>query len=150
MGGRPRGPRGHLRAAAPARQTPSGVYAASMVDVVAVRPFVPSSDLETSLRFFGDLGFATSRIDDGLALVELGPFSFLLQAFEAKGFAANYMMQVVVNDLDGWWQRIEALDLARRYGVKPPAAPAVQPWGLTVAYVVDPTGVLWHFVQKPS
>jgi hypothetical protein len=122
----------------------------SMVDVVAVRPFVPTPDLETSLRFFDDLGFTTSRIDDGLAMVELGPFSFLLQKFEAKGFAANYMMQVMVNDLDSWWKRIEALDLAKRYAVKPPAAPAVQPWGLTVAYVVDPAGVLWHFVQKPS
>jgi hypothetical protein len=121
-----------------------------MVDVVALRPFVPTSDLETSLRFFGDLGFTTSRINDGLATVQLGPFSFLLQKFEAKGFAANFMMQVMVNDLDGWWKRIEALDLAKMYAVKPPTAPAHQPWGLTVAYVVDPAGVLWHFVQKPS
>ena len=26
----------------------------------------------------------------------------------------------------------------------------IQPWGLTVAYVVDPGGILWHFVQKPG
>jgi catechol 2,3-dioxygenase-like lactoylglutathione lyase family enzyme len=121
-----------------------------MVDVVALRPFVPTSDLETSLRFFGELGFTTTRIDDGLGIVELGPFSFLLQKFEAKGFAANFMMQVMVSDLDGWWKRIEALDLATTYRVKAPTAPALQPWGLTVAYVVDPAGVLWHFVQKPS
>lgn len=119
-----------------------------MVDVVAMRPFVPTSDLETSLRFFGALGFATSRIDDGLALVELGAFSFLLQKFAADGFAANFMMQVMVNDLDAWWQRIDALDLATTYDVRPPTAPARQPWGLTVAYVVDPAGVLWHFVQR--
>lgn len=120
-----------------------------MVDVVALRPFVPTSDLETSLRFFADLGFTPARIDDGLAVVELGPFSFLLQKFEAKNFAANFMMQVMVDDLDAWWKRIEALDLAKRYAVKPPTAPALQPWGLTVAYVVDPAGVLWHFVQQP-
>jgi len=121
-----------------------------MVDVVAMRPFVPTHDLETSLRFFADLGFTTSKIDDGLARVELGPWSFLLQKFQAKGFAGNFMMQVMVDDLDAWWTRIAALDLAATYGVKPPTAPAVQPWGLTVAYVVDPAGVLWHFVQKPS
>jgi hypothetical protein len=125
------------------------VYRAAM-DVVALRPFVPTADLETSLRFFGALGFTASRINDGLGVVELGPFSFLLQKYEAKGFAANYMMQVMVNDLDGWWKRIAALDLAATYAVKPPTAPARQPWGLTVAYVVDPAGVLWHFVQKPS
>ena len=121
-----------------------------MVDVVALRPFVPCSDLEISLRFFTELGFTTTKINDGLGTVQLGPFSFLLQKYEAKGFAANYMMQLMVNDLDAWWKRIEALDLATTYGVKPPTAPALQPWGLTVAYVVDPTGVLWHIVQKPS
>lgn len=121
-----------------------------MVDVIALRPFVPTPDLDTSLRFFGDLGFVTSRLNDELAIVELGPFSFLLQKYEAKGFAANFMMQVMVSDLDGWWKRIEALDLAKTFAVKPPTAPALQPWGLVVAYVVDPAGVLWHFVQKPS
>jgi len=121
-----------------------------MVDVVALRPFVPTSELETSLRFYGELGFATSRINDGLATVQLGPFGFLLQKFEAKGFAANFMMQLLVNDLDSWWKRIEALDLATTFSVQPPKAPALQPWGLTVAYVVDPAGVLWHIVQKPA
>jgi hypothetical protein len=130
------------------RHCPHRVYAASMVDVVTMRPFVPTSDLETGLRFFGDLGFTTSRINDGLGTVQLGPFSFLLQKFEAEGFAANFMMQVLVNDLDSWWKRIEALDLAKSYAVRPPTAPARQPWGLTVAYVVDPGGVLWHFVQQ--
>ncbi|HEY5936861.1 MAG TPA: hypothetical protein VIU61_19565 [Kofleriaceae bacterium] len=121
-----------------------------MVDVVALRPFVPTSNLETSLRLFAELGFTTSQINDGLGIVELGPFSFLLQKFEAKGFAANFMMQVMVSDLDDWWKRIEALDLTKTYSVKPPTAPALQPWGLTVAYVVDPGGVLWHFVQDPT
>lgn len=120
-----------------------------MVDVVALRPFVPTADLETSLRFFGELGFSSRELDDGLAVVELGPFSFLLQKFEAKGFAGNFMMQVLVADLDAWWARIAALDLAATYAVKPPTPPARQPWGLTVAYVVDPAGVLWHFVQQP-
>ena len=121
-----------------------------MMDVVALRPFVPTADLETSLRFFDDLGFTSRKLDPGLAIVELGPFSFLLQKFEATGFAGNFMMQVLVSDLDGWWTRIAALELAAKYGVKPPTPPARQPWGLTVAYVVDPAGVLWHFVQTPA
>jgi uncharacterized glyoxalase superfamily protein PhnB len=29
-----------------------------------------------------------------------------------------------------------------------PAAPARQPWGLVVAYVVDPSGVLWHIAEQ--
>jgi len=41
-------------------------------------------------------------------------------------------------------------DLAARYGVENPRAPKLEPWGLTVAYVFDPSGVLWHFAELPS
>jgi catechol 2,3-dioxygenase-like lactoylglutathione lyase family enzyme len=119
-------------------------------DVVALRPFVPAKDFETSLRFYADLGFTARRITQSLAALELGPFSFLLQEYDVPGFAGNFMMQLLVNDLAGWWGRIEGLDLGGRYGVRAPRAPAIQPWGLTVAYVVDPSGVLWHVVQKPG
>jgi catechol 2,3-dioxygenase-like lactoylglutathione lyase family enzyme len=121
----------------------------STVDVVAVRPFVPAKDFEKSLRFYVDLGFTAVRFGDSIASMELGQFGFLLQKYDVAGFAGNFMMQLMVNDLDGWWQRIEALDLAQNYGVRPPSAPALQPWGLTIAYVVDPSGVLWHIAQKP-
>jgi len=119
-------------------------------DIVALRPFVPAKNFETSLRFYGDLGFAAYRLGDSLASMRLGPFAFLLQDFDAEGFAANFMMHMLVNDLEIWWRRIEGLDLAARYGVKAPIAPALQPWGLRVAYVFDPSGVLWHVAQNPD
>ena len=120
---------------------------ASAPDVVALRPFVPAKDFETSLRFYGELGFTAYRLGDSLASMHLGRFSFLLQRFEAPGFAGNFMMQLLVNNIENWWSRIELLNLAANYGVRAPSAPAVQPWGLTVAYVVDPSGVLWHIAQ---
>jgi uncharacterized glyoxalase superfamily protein PhnB len=52
--------------------------------------------------------------------------------------------------VDSWWSRIAALDLATNYDVRPPSPPKLQPWGLIVAYVVDPTGVLWHIAQEPD
>jgi uncharacterized glyoxalase superfamily protein PhnB len=122
----------------------------SELDIVALRPFVPAKDFETSLRFYGDLGFTAYRLSDSLASIHLGPFAFLLQKFDAEGFATNFMMHLLVNDLENWWRRIEGLDLAARYGVKAPSAPALQPWGLTVAYVFDPSGVLWHVAQNPD
>ena len=123
----------------------------SSPDVVALRPFVPAKDFEASVQFYADLGFTVRRIADGLAAMELGPFGFLLQKYDVAGFAEHFMMQLLVNDLDAWWRRIEALDVATKYGLTwKPRPPAVQPWGLTVAYVADPMGVLWHFVQKPS
>ena len=117
-------------------------------DVLAVRPFVPAKNFETSMRFYSDLGFSVSRLDDSIASVQLGPFGFLLQAFWVEGCTDNFMMQLLVNDVDSWWARIAARDLAATYGVRPPTAPKLQPWGLIVAYVVDPSGVLWHIAQR--
>jgi catechol 2,3-dioxygenase-like lactoylglutathione lyase family enzyme len=117
-------------------------------DVVSLRPFVPARDFATSLRFYAELGFATREMDAGLAAVQLGPFGFLLQQYDVEAFAGHFMMHVVVKDLDAWWARIEALDLATNYGVRAPTAPKLQPWGLVVTYVVDPSGVLWHFAQE--
>jgi uncharacterized glyoxalase superfamily protein PhnB len=121
----------------------------STPDVIALRPFVPAKNFETSLRFYVDLGFTATRIGDSLASMALGPFAFLLQDYHVEGFAGNFMMHLLVNDVDRWWRHIASLDLAQKYGVRAPRAPAVQPWGLTVAYVVDPSGVLWHIAQKP-
>jgi catechol 2,3-dioxygenase-like lactoylglutathione lyase family enzyme len=120
------------------------------LDVVALRPFVPATDFETSIRFYVDLGFAATRHGDAIASMQLGAFGFLLQKFYAEGFAGNFMMQMLVHDIEGWWKRIESLDMATKYGVRAPKAPAVQPWGLTVSYVVDPSGVLWHIAKNPN
>ena len=117
-------------------------------DVVALRPFVPATDFETSLRFYTDLGFTSQPLGDSLASMQLGRFGFLLQKFYAESFAGNYMMHLLVNDIDGWWRHVEGLNLAAKYGVRAPTAPALQPWGLVVAYVVDPSGVLWHIAQS--
>jgi uncharacterized glyoxalase superfamily protein PhnB len=59
-------------------------------------------------------------------------------------------MHVLVDDLHAWWQHINSLDLANQFGVSLPAPPRVEPWGLTVAYVFDPSGVLWHFAEVTS
>jgi hypothetical protein len=43
---------------------------------------------------------------------------------------------------------LQTLDLPGKFGVQPPKPPAMQPWGLRVACVYDPAGVLWHFAQR--
>jgi uncharacterized glyoxalase superfamily protein PhnB len=58
------------------------------------------------------------------------------------------MMQLMVDDLDAWWAHIEGLDLPGKFKVPAPKAPAMQPWGLRIAYLVDPSGVLWHIAQR--
>jgi uncharacterized glyoxalase superfamily protein PhnB len=59
-------------------------------------------------------------------------------------------MHALVTDLNRWWTHIASLDLASRYAVQSPRAPRLESWGLNVAYVFDPSGVLWHFAERPS
>lgn len=57
-------------------------------------------------------------------------------------------MQLMVDDLDLWWEHIAGLELPSAFGVAAPKAPALEPWGLRVAYLVDPSGILWHVAER--
>lgn len=111
------------------------------------RPFLPSKDLALSKRFYQALGFEL-LLDADIAIFRIGRGEFLVQARYDKEWADNAMMQLMVDDLDQWWHAIQEMDLPGQFGVAPPTPPAVQPWGLRIAYVVDPAGVLWHVAQR--
>jgi catechol 2,3-dioxygenase-like lactoylglutathione lyase family enzyme len=113
-----------------------------------VRPFLPARDFEQSKRFYETLGFEILLDDADVAIFRLGSSSFLLQRRFHQQWAENFMMQLMVDDLDAWWAHINALDLPGHFDVPPPRPPAMQPWGLRIAYVVDPSGVLWHVAQR--
>ena len=112
-----------------------------------IRPFMPAKDFELSKRFYEALGFE-KVLDSEVAIFNAGSGGFILQRYFQEDWAANFMMQLMVDDLDGWWTHIQSLDLATHFAVPPPKPPAMQPWGLRVAYVVDPSGVLWHVCQR--
>ena len=83
-----------------------------------------------------------------MAIFRAGSGGFILQRAYQKNWAENFMMQLMVDDLDAWWTHIEALDLPGKFNVQPPRAPTMQPWGLRIAYLWDPSGVLWHISQR--
>ena len=112
-----------------------------------IRPFLPAKDFALSKRFYETLGF-DKILDSDVAIFKAGSGGFILQRYYQKDWAENFMMQLMVDDLDAWWEHINALDLPGTFGVSPPKAPAMQPWGLRIAYVVDPCGVLWHVAQR--
>jgi hypothetical protein len=113
------------------------------------RPFLPAKDHDLSKSFYEALGFP--KVFDGeVAIFAAGSGGFVLQRYYQKDWAENFMMQLMVDDLDAWWAHIVGLDLPGRFGVQPPRPPAMQPWGLRVAYVVDPSGVLWHVCELPG
>ncbi len=111
------------------------------------RPFLPARDFDLSKRFYEALGFE-KVLDDDVAIFRVGASSFVLQNYFQKDWAENFMMQLMVDDLDAWWSHVASLDLPARFGIAEPKPPKVQPWGLRIAYVVDPAGVLWHVAQR--
>jgi len=113
----------------------------------SARPFLPAQDFVVSKAFYEALGFE-KLLDGDVAIFAVGESAFILQNYYQPDWAGNFMMQLMVDDLDAWWAHIESLDLAGRFGVLPPTPPAMQPWGLRVAYVVDPSGVLWHVAER--
>lgn len=111
------------------------------------RPFLPTKDFALSKAFYEKLGFS-KLLDGDVAIFAVGSSSFILQNGAPAGLADNLMMQLMVDDLDAWWRHIVSLNLPAEFGVPEPKAPAVQPWGLRIAYLSDPAGVLWHVAER--
>jgi hypothetical protein len=120
--------------------------------IIALRPFVPARDHARSRAFYEALGFEAFPLGEQMTSFHVGnqpgAFAFLLQQFDVKEFAENYMMHLLVDDLDAWWTHIDGLSLDTRFAVRPPRMPKLEPWGLRVCYVWDPSEVLWHFAAE--
>jgi uncharacterized glyoxalase superfamily protein PhnB len=116
-----------------------------------LKAFVPAKDPQLSRVFYVDLGFTVNWSSDEIAELQIGSFRFLLQTFYVAEHAGNFMMGLQVEDADAWWEHIQRQDLARKYPEIMCKPPAMQPWGVRVLYLSDPTGVLWHITdgRKP-
>jgi len=112
-----------------------------------LRPFLPAKDFDLSKSFYETLGFE-KLLDADVAIFSAGSGGFILQRYYQKEWAENCMMQLMVDDLDAWWAHIAGLDLPGKFQVEPPRAPSMQSWGLRIAHVFDPSGVLWHITER--
>ena len=116
--------------------------------ILSLAAFVPAEDFELSRRFYRDLGFHENWGNDQACEFELEGFRFLLQNFYVKDHAGNFMMSLIVEDADKWWEYIQSADLPKKYDLYMAKPPTLQPWGLRVLYLTDPTGVLWHIADR--
>jgi uncharacterized glyoxalase superfamily protein PhnB len=117
--------------------------------ILDLKAFVPAKDFGQSRRFYAELGFTEKWHNDHVAEFEAGGFRFLLQNFYVKELAGNFMMQLHVEDADVWWKRICGAELKQKYQLHMMKPPELQPWGLRVLYISDPSGVLWHIADTP-
>jgi hypothetical protein len=111
------------------------------------RPFVPAKDFVLSKRFYLSIGFQL-LLDGEVAIFGVGKTSFILQNYYNKDWAENFMMQLMVDDVDAWWAHLNRMDLPKNFPVVSLRPPEMQPWGLRIAYLVDPSGVLWHVAGR--
>ena len=114
---------------------------------IEAKAFVPSKDFGLSKQFYQDLGFEMPWSSDDLAYFRNGPSSFLLQNFYQKDHAGNFMMHLLVGDVEAWWAHVQEQGLAAKYGVLTDP-PADRSWGIRDFVIVDPTGVLWRIGQN--
>jgi uncharacterized glyoxalase superfamily protein PhnB len=113
-------------------------------DIVA---FVPARDFEKSRNFYLDLGFEQMWGDAAACGLRMDGQTIILQNFHVKEHTENFMMQMVVDDANAWWERIQALGLREKYSLGTLKPPQMQPWGLVVLFITDPSGVLWHIAE---
>jgi uncharacterized glyoxalase superfamily protein PhnB len=121
----------------------------SDLTTIEVKAFVPSRDFPLSKQFYQDLGFKLAWSDHNLAYLHHGTSSFLLQNFYEEKHAGNFMMHLLVNDVDAWWRHVQAQGIAAKYNAQT-EPPEDRPWGLRDFVLVDPTGVLWRIGQNIS
>lgn len=110
---------------------------------VELKAFVPSKDFELSKSFYHDLGFEMPWSSDELAYFHTGNTSFLLQNYYVQELADNFMMHLLVEDLDSWWKHILEKNIAEKYSVKT-VPPQDQPWGMRDFVLIDPSSILWR------
>jgi catechol 2,3-dioxygenase-like lactoylglutathione lyase family enzyme len=114
---------------------------------VEIKAFVPAVDFELSKEFYLALGFEVPWSDGELAYVRHGETSFLLQAFDAPGFAGNFQMHLLVENVDDWHAHVVTTAVAGRFGVAV-GEPVDRPWAMRDFTLYDPSGVLWRIAQN--
>ena len=118
--------------------------------VTDLKAFLPAKDLAVSKQFYLDLGFREAWDSGDACELEIENHRFILTNVHVKEHAENCMMSLNVEDADAWWDHITHLGLQAKYNLAMARPPALQPWGLRVLYLSDPSGVLWHIADRPK
>lgn len=113
---------------------------------LSLEPFVPSGrDYEGARQFFQELGFSISWETGDYTGFERDGCRFILQRYNNKAFAENFMVSVRVDDAEALCQAAAEKRWAERFGVRV-GQPKMQPYGKEVN-IIDGAGVCWHFVE---
>jgi catechol 2,3-dioxygenase-like lactoylglutathione lyase family enzyme len=119
-----------------------------MSQVLTIRACLPAADVAVSRRFYQSLGFRVTQQDDSATVLKMGDCSFIL-CHSPNKVAGDVAVQMLVRNLDQWWQGASPERLVAEFAVRAPTPPAVQPGGTRVGFITDPVGVRWHITEVP-
>jgi catechol 2,3-dioxygenase-like lactoylglutathione lyase family enzyme len=119
----------------------------SNLRITEIKAFVPSKNFDLSKQFYKDIGFTMASEEGGVAYFHMGHVSFLLQDFCVETLAENFMMHILVEDVDAWWNRVQESGVIAKYGVKVSNIER-QPWRMRDFCLTDPSGILWRIGQN--
>ena len=89
------------------------------MNFLSLQPFVPSgSNFQGSKEFFVELGFKINWDAGDYAGFERDGCKFILQKFDNKEFAENYMITVNVNDVEKFRDSVIEKKLPEKFGIK--------------------------------
>jgi hypothetical protein len=113
---------------------------------LSLAPFVPSGPkFVESLQLFQELGFNLNWHEGDYAGFGADGCNFILQKFDRKEFAENFMLSIRVSSAEEFRQMVFSKNIPDRFGIKVGAVTR-QPYGKEVN-IIDIAGVCWHFVE---
>jgi hypothetical protein len=114
-----------------------------------IMTFVPSGpDFALALAFYRDLGFEVDYQADELAILRKDACRFFLQKLDNAEMRNHFMMNLDVEDLEAWWEKIRAADILGKYPGSRAKPPQDYPWGKREIHLIGPDGVLWHIAVR--
>src|SRR6266540_6850173 len=100
--------------------------------LLSLEPFVPSgSNFDGSKQFFQDLGFKINWDDGDYIGFERDRCKFILQKYNNKEFAENFMINVKINNAEEFWKEVNDKKLPEKFGIRI-MQPTQMPYGKEV------------------
>jgi len=112
---------------------------------LSLQPFVPSgSNFEGSKKFLSELFDIRWDAGDYIGFERDG-CRFILQKYDNKEFAENFMITVNVSNAEEFRKMVLDKQLPEKFGIRIGEV-SQQPYGKEVN-IIDLAGVCWHFVE---
>ncbi len=109
----------------------------------SLRPFIGAKNFDVSKEFYSEIGFQELAISDNLSYFSMQGFGFYLQKAFVKDWVDNTMLFLEVENLQEFWEKINALDLPQKFRSTRVVPIRKMDWG-SEFFIYDPSGILWH------